>query len=59
MATMDHVRLPLAAVAGLIVFHEVLDFWTIVGAVIVIGSTLFITLREAHLEKKRAPPPPA
>jgi drug/metabolite transporter (DMT)-like permease len=59
MATMDYVRLPLAAVAGLIVFHEVLDFWTIVGAVIVIGSTLFITLREAHLEKKRAPPPPA
>jgi drug/metabolite transporter (DMT)-like permease len=41
------------------VFHEVLDFWTIVGAAIVIGSTIFITIREAHINKKRAPPPPS
>jgi len=27
------------------------------GAAIVIGSTIFITLREAELERKRAPPP--
>jgi drug/metabolite transporter (DMT)-like permease len=36
-----------------------LDFWSIVGAAIVIGSTIFITLREADIEKKRAPPPPS
>jgi drug/metabolite transporter (DMT)-like permease len=57
MALMDYVRLPLAALAGLIVFHEMLDAWTIAGAAIVIGSTIFITLREAELERKRAPPP--
>jgi drug/metabolite transporter (DMT)-like permease len=57
MTLMDYVRLPLAALAGLIVFHEVLDVRTIVGAAIVIGSTIFITVREALLEKRRAPPP--
>lgn len=58
MALMDYVRLPLAALAGLLIFHELLDGWTIAGAVIVIGSTVVITLREAHLNRKRAPPPP-
>ena len=57
MTLMDYVRLPLAALAGLIVFHEVLDLWTVLGAAIVIGSTIFITVREAFLEKRRAPPP--
>ena len=57
MALMDYVRLPLAALAGLIVFHELLDFWTVLGAFIVISSTIFITVREAVLEKRRAPPP--
>ena len=57
MTLMDYVRLPLAALAGLIVFHELLDIWTIAGAAIVIGSTIFITVREAYLERKRAPPP--
>jgi drug/metabolite transporter (DMT)-like permease len=59
MASMDYMRLPLTALAGLILFHEVLDGWTILGAAIVIGSTVFITLRENYLAKKRAPPPPA
>jgi drug/metabolite transporter (DMT)-like permease len=58
MALMDYVRLPLAALAGLIVFHERIDAWTLLGAAIVISSTIFITLREAMLEKKRAAPVP-
>lgn len=58
MALMDYVRLPLAVLAGLVLFHEVLDVWTIAGSAIVIGSTVIITLREAHLDRKRAPPPP-
>lgn len=59
MSLMDYVRLPLAALAGLIVFHEVLDVWAILGAAIVIISTAFITIREAYLDKKRAPPTPS
>ncbi len=58
MALMDYVRLPLAALAGLLVFHEVLDGWTLLGAGIVIGSTVLITVREARLAKRRASPPP-
>jgi drug/metabolite transporter (DMT)-like permease len=57
MALMDYVRLPLTALAGLVLFREVMDFWTLFGAAIVIGSTLFITLREAVLAKDRAAPP--
>lgn len=59
MATMDYIRLPLTALAGLLIFHEVLDGWTLFGAAIVIGSTIVITLREHYLAKTRAPPPPA
>jgi drug/metabolite transporter (DMT)-like permease len=57
MALMDYVRLPLAALAGLIVFGEVLDLWTIAGAAIVIASTIFITIREVGIARERAPPP--
>lgn len=58
MGMMDYARLPMAALAGLLIFHEVLDQWTLIGAAIVIGSTLFITIREVMLAKKRAPPLP-
>ncbi len=58
MASMDYMRLPLAALAGFLIFGEVLDGWTLAGAAIVIGSTIVITLRENYLAKKRAPPPP-
>jgi drug/metabolite transporter (DMT)-like permease len=57
MTLMDYTRLPMAVIAGLIVFHEVLDLWTVLGATIVIASTIFITVREAYLEKRRDPPP--
>lgn len=55
---MDYVRLPMTALAGYILFQERVDVWTVLGAMIVIVSTVFITLREAYLDKRRAPPPP-
>jgi drug/metabolite transporter (DMT)-like permease len=58
MTLMDYVRLPLAALAGFVVFSEAPDIWTWLGAAIVIGSTIFITVREIYLEKRRAPPLP-
>lgn len=58
MTLIDYARLPMAALAGLLIFHETLDAWTVVGAAIVIGSTVFITVREAMLAKNRAPPLP-
>jgi len=58
MTLMDYARMPMAVLAGLLVFRERPDEWTLLGAAIVIGSTVFITLREARVAPSRAPPPP-
>ena len=42
----DFLRLPFAAVAGLVLFAEVPDLWTIVGAAIIFGATWYVTWRE-------------
>ena len=55
MAPIDYTRLVFAILFGLILFHEVPNLITMLGALIVIGSTLVITLRELHL--KQNPPP--
>lgn len=54
MGLMDYVRLPLAAAAGFVLFAERPDLATILGAVVVIGSTLYITWREGQVGAKRA-----
>ena len=38
---------------GFFIFAETPDIWTGVGAAIVVGSTLYITLREARLGKPK------
>ncbi|MBL4613103.1 MAG: DMT family transporter [Emcibacter sp.] len=47
----EYIRIIFIALAGFIIFDEIPDNWTIVGAVIICGSTLFIALRAAR--KKR------
>lgn len=49
MGIVDYSRLPMSALAGFIVFHETLDNITLLGAALVIGATIYITLREAKL----------
>ena len=46
MAPIDYTRLVFTALVGFAVFHEIPGWTTIVGAVIVVVSTLVITLRE-------------
>ncbi len=46
----EYVRLIFIALAGFLIFAEIPDQWTIIGALIISGSTLYIALREA---KKR------
>jgi drug/metabolite transporter (DMT)-like permease len=53
MGIVDYVRLPMAALAGFLVFAEIPDRWAVLGAAVVIGSTLYITLREIQLGKAR------
>lgn len=45
----DYSRILFAAIVGYYAFDDVPDIWTWAGAAIVIGSTLYITRREARL----------
>lgn len=49
----DYVRLLFAGVIGYVVFFETPDRWTVIGAAIVVASTLYIGLREARLGARR------
>jgi drug/metabolite transporter (DMT)-like permease len=55
MAPIDYTRLVFAILFGLVLFHEVPNLVTMLGALVVIGSTLVITLRELHFKQKPAP----
>ncbi len=47
----DYARLLLAAAFGFLLFREVPDRWSLMGALIIIASTLYITRREARLRR--------
>lgn len=57
MATLDYTRLVFAVLTGFFIFHEIPDIVVMIGAAIVIGSTLFITVREARLAVRKPRPP--
>jgi drug/metabolite transporter (DMT)-like permease len=52
MAPVDYTRLVFAVIVGILLFHEVPRTATVLGAVIVVGSTLFISWREHQLAKR-------
>lgn len=54
MAPIDYTRLVFAVGLGFLLFHEVPRARTIIGAAIVVGATLYITLREHHQTRKAA-----
>lgn len=56
MAPIDYMRLIFSILIGLALFNEVPNLITMIGALIVIASTLFITLRELWVKKLPAPP---
>jgi len=45
----DYLRLPLSVAAGVWIFAEAPSWWTLVGALIIVVSTLYIARREAKL----------
>jgi drug/metabolite transporter (DMT)-like permease len=47
----DYVRLLIAGVVGFLVFAEVPDRWTLIGAAVIVAAPLYIALREARLGK--------
>ncbi len=52
MAPIDYTRLVFGVTAGLLLFGEVPGAWTLAGAAVVVGSTLYITWRE-HQDARR------
>ncbi len=53
VASIDYARLPFAALIGWILFSELSDIWTWVGASIIFASTLYIARREIKLAKAK------
>jgi len=51
VAPMEYARIIYATIIGFIVFGELPDGWTGVGALIIIGSTLYIARRETRARK--------
>lgn len=56
MAPIDYTRLIFAVVLGYALFREVPNHMTMLGAGIIIASTVYITWREAQLGKPKPPP---
>jgi drug/metabolite transporter (DMT)-like permease len=42
--------------AGLFIFGQIPDLWAMLGAAIVIGATLYVTLREFRIAKAKPLP---
>ena len=53
VASFDFVRLPVAALLGFLVFSEVPDRWTWIGASVIAASSIYIAHRESVAERKR------
>src|SRR5271169_6294551 len=51
VAPIDYSRLLFAGIIGFLLFAELPDRYTLVGAAIIVGSTLYIAYREAHLSR--------
>ena len=49
----DYLRLPLIAAAELAILNVLPDIWIVPGAVLIIGSTIYIARREAWLQSQR------
>jgi drug/metabolite transporter (DMT)-like permease len=56
MAPIDYTRLVFAVILGYVLFHDIPSAMTMLGAGIVMASTIYITLREARLGKPEPPP---
>jgi drug/metabolite transporter (DMT)-like permease len=51
VAPIDYSRLIFAGIMGFLLFAELPDRYTLVGASIIVGSTLYIAYRETHLSR--------
>jgi drug/metabolite transporter (DMT)-like permease len=59
IAPVDYSRLVMAAVAGYLLFGNIPDRYTLIGAAIIIGASFYIIRREAQIERERQNLPPS
>lgn len=52
LAAVDYAILPMTALSGWLLFGEVTDIWTWVGAGIIAGSSVYIVRREARISRQ-------
>ena len=50
---LDYARLPFVAVIGFVLFAEVPDVWTWVGAAVIAGAAIYIAQRESRVARER------
>jgi drug/metabolite transporter (DMT)-like permease len=50
-APYEFLRLPFAALIGFLLFGELTDAWTWAGAAIIVGASMYVAYREAHVAK--------
>ena len=50
MLPLDFLRMPLTALVGYLLFQQVVDVWTWVGAVVIVSATVYIAVRESRLK---------
>ena len=53
VSAIDYARLPFAALIGWILFSELSDIWTWVGASVIFSATVYIARRELTLSKEK------
>ena len=53
VAPLDFLRLPFTALAAWLIFAEVPDRWTWIGAAVIFGSTTYVARREARLKERQ------
>jgi hypothetical protein len=58
VASFDYVRLVWAGLFGYFWFGEVPDRWTLAGAMVIVGSTLYLARREQARDRRRNAQPP-
>ncbi len=49
----DFVRLPMMALAGYVLYSEIPDVWTWLGAAVILGSSVYMAHRESRAHRRR------
>lgn len=56
VASLDYTRLLYAGIFSILIFNEIPDRWTVVGASIIVAATFYIIYREQQLGKRATAP---